>query len=141
MKKLSQKGIAHHLLIVGIAVLVVAAVGFAGFRVYKGKNDTNAKAATYGDIGFGNVLRACKAPSPSGINHSIIKYRGVSPFNFSTPMSFQAGFSVIRKTMPAYGVVYGQTNTSANQLSFVWHTGAQSSGTISVSRSSLPNCG
>jgi len=69
MKKLSQKGIAHHLMIVGIAVLVVAAVGFAGFRVYKGKNSDSAKAASYTTIASwrnGSTLKACKKPISSG---------------------------------------------------------------------------
>jgi len=46
MKKLNQKGFTHHLLIVGVAVVVAAAVGFAGFRVYQKKNGDSAKAAS-----------------------------------------------------------------------------------------------
>jgi len=67
MKKLNQKGIAHHLLIVGIAVLVVSAVGFAGFRVYKSKNSDSAKAAGYAQVLYGGSdypsVYACKVSS------------------------------------------------------------------------------
>ncbi len=45
--KKDQRGIAHNLLLAGIAVLVLGAISFAGFRVYKSKNDISAKAAGY----------------------------------------------------------------------------------------------
>ena len=62
MKKLNQQGVGHHLMIIAIAVLVVGAVGFAGFRVYKGKNSDSAQAA--GWTAFGNSsykARVCKS--------------------------------------------------------------------------------
>lgn len=49
----NQKGIAHHLLLVVTAVFVLGAVGFAGFKVYKSKNDVNAKAAGWTSMGIG----------------------------------------------------------------------------------------
>jgi len=45
-----QRGIAHHLLLVVIALLVVGSIGFAGYRVYKGKQ-IDASAAGYTYIG------------------------------------------------------------------------------------------
>ena len=45
MKKLDQKGIAHHLLLAVLALLVVGGTAFAGWRVYKNKS-TSAKAET-----------------------------------------------------------------------------------------------
>jgi|JI10StandDraft_1071094.scaffolds.fasta_scaffold165585_2 hypothetical protein len=45
--KIDQRGITHNLMLAGIAVLVLGAIGFAGFRVYKSKNDISAKADTY----------------------------------------------------------------------------------------------
>jgi hypothetical protein len=48
-----QRGIAHHLLLVVIAVLVVGAIGFAGYRVIKGR-DIDAKAAGYTYLGAVN---------------------------------------------------------------------------------------
>jgi hypothetical protein len=60
------------LLIAGIAVLVLGAVGFAGFKVNKSKNDISAKAAGWTTVvqmpgnGGQAVLLACKQPVESG---------------------------------------------------------------------------
>lgn len=61
----NQKGIAHHLLLAGVAVLVLGAVGFAGMKVYKSKSDVNAKAAGWGTVVLsgangGLKIYACK---------------------------------------------------------------------------------
>jgi hypothetical protein len=72
MKKLNQKGFSHHLMIVGAAVLVVAAVGFAGWRVYQGRS-VEANAAGFGSsIGSdrGVAFYACKSTVTKG-GHSI----------------------------------------------------------------------
>lgn len=47
MKKLNQQGIAHHLLIIFLAVAIVAAVGFAGYKVFNNKKGTEAKAYSW----------------------------------------------------------------------------------------------
>lgn len=44
MKYIDQKGITHHMLMIGIVVLVVAVTGFAGWRVYNSRR-TDAHAA------------------------------------------------------------------------------------------------
>ena len=44
MKKINQKGFAHHLLIFGLLALVVGAAGYAGWRIYSAKK-LDAKAA------------------------------------------------------------------------------------------------
>lgn len=46
MKKLNQKGFSHHLMLAGAAVLVVAAVGFAGWRIFVA-GGVEANAASY----------------------------------------------------------------------------------------------
>lgn len=46
MKGINQKGFGHHLMIAGVAVFVVAAGGFAGWRVYQSRQ-INARAANY----------------------------------------------------------------------------------------------
>jgi hypothetical protein len=44
MKKLNQQGIGHHLMIVAIAVIAVAGIGFAGWKVYERQNSDEASA-------------------------------------------------------------------------------------------------
>lgn len=67
MKKHNQNGFTHHILLVSVAVLVMGAIGFAGFRVYTSKNEINAKAASYplaiSIISGQATVRACKAGS------------------------------------------------------------------------------
>ncbi len=56
-----QRGITHHLMLIGLAVIVAGAIGFAGFRIYKSKNDISAKAAGWTRIGSSTLFaRACK---------------------------------------------------------------------------------
>lgn len=43
----NQKGFTHHIMLAGVALVVLGALGFAGFRVYKSKNDISAKAAGF----------------------------------------------------------------------------------------------
>jgi len=45
--KQDQRGITHVLMLAGIAVLVLGVIGFAGFKIYKSKNDVKAKAYAY----------------------------------------------------------------------------------------------
>lgn len=67
--KKDQRGITHNLMLTGIAVLVLGAIGFAGFRVYKSKNDISAKAAgwgTYISSSSGWTMSACRNGSSIG---------------------------------------------------------------------------
>lgn len=52
MKKLNQQGFTHHLLILGIAVVVVAAIGFTGWKVYQKNNGSSAKADTWRQVKY-----------------------------------------------------------------------------------------
>lgn len=65
MKKLNQQGIAHHLLIIFLAVVIVAAVGFAGYKVLNNKKGTEAKAYSWTTVNEGTTppyakIQACK---------------------------------------------------------------------------------
>lgn len=70
IKKKDQRGIAHHLILIGLGVVVAGAIGFAGFRIYKSKNDINAKAASYPLLMSTNngqtVVRSCLMPTGRG---------------------------------------------------------------------------
>lgn len=64
-----QRGITHHLMLIGLAVIVAGAIGFAGFRIYKSKNDISAKAAYWTPLGStagGSKAYACR-PSASSV--------------------------------------------------------------------------
>ncbi|NBU33152.1 hypothetical protein EB118_01415 [bacterium] len=50
MKK-NQDGIVHHLALLLVGVVVLSAIGFAGYRVYNNKNSVKAKAAGYPLVG------------------------------------------------------------------------------------------
>jgi len=83
-----QRGITHVLMLAGIAVLVLGAVGFAGFKVYKSKNDVKAKAATH----WVNIS-ACRVNSSSTwgftIKNPTSKYVGIKGWDgasFSTSL-------------------------------------------------------
>lgn len=64
MKKLfkDQRGITHVFLIAALATLVVAGVGFAGWKVYERRNSNEASAATSSIIGgsTGVSFRGCR---------------------------------------------------------------------------------
>jgi hypothetical protein len=55
--KLNQKGIAHHLLLIVLAVLVVGAIGFAGYRIYSNKK-LDAQAAGWKTVWSNDKLWA-----------------------------------------------------------------------------------
>ncbi len=61
MKIRDKRGITHNLMLAGLAVLVLSTVGFAGFRVYKTRNDTDAKAYNWLIINAsgGATLKTC----------------------------------------------------------------------------------
>jgi len=87
--KKDQRGITHNLLLAGIAVLVLGAIGFAGFRVYKTKNDISAQAAGWTVVGTQvsdnatMVTRACKVLTNTDgrstysvrVNHYMYNYK------------------------------------------------------------------
>jgi hypothetical protein len=62
MKKLDQSGIAHHLLMVGVVVSVLAVVGFAGYRIYKA-NTPGAEAYAWSKVLFADKYNifVCKS--------------------------------------------------------------------------------
>jgi hypothetical protein len=68
MKKLNQQGIGHHLMIVAIAVIAVAGIGFAGWKVLTNdEKDASADSynwsvvnSSYKVSGSTHVIYACK---------------------------------------------------------------------------------
>ena len=68
MKKLNQKGFAHHLLIFALLALVVGAAGFAGWRVWSNKN-IDAQAAGY------TILGELKNVNFSGTNKGTLTFK------------------------------------------------------------------
>ena len=77
MKKINQKGFAHHLLIFGLLALVVGAAGFAGYRVWKNKN-IDAQAAGWTSLGWQDPYEvnfyACKVSIAKSNNYYIKGY-------------------------------------------------------------------
>ncbi len=79
--KKDQRGITHHLMLIGLAVVVAGAIGFAGFRIYKSKNDISAKAANWTTvINQENVLvNACKSnATPYSYKYYVLNRRSNS---------------------------------------------------------------
>lgn len=57
----NQSGIAHPLMLIGLAALLIVVIGFAGLRVYKSKNNINAKANNYSTrIAFNAKIYLCQ---------------------------------------------------------------------------------
>ncbi len=67
MKIRDERGIAHNIMLAGIAVMVLGAIGFAGFRVYSVKK-LSAQAATWKTVASigGLEIKACKNAYGSG---------------------------------------------------------------------------
>lgn len=66
--KNDQMGITHHIVMMGLAVLLLGAIGFAGFRIYKNNTDIKAKAYAYKEWGVYDGVRisGCRYKLPSG---------------------------------------------------------------------------
>ena len=82
MKK-NQDGIVHHLALLLVGVVVLSAIGFAGFRIYKSKNNISAKAASYSILGqySGAWIGACR-PNNTTIKFVITNNSTINRFFF-----------------------------------------------------------
>jgi hypothetical protein len=133
MKKINQQGIAHHLLIVGLAVLVVGAVGFAGFRVYKSKTE-KARAGSYKQVISENAkggtvsLMLCRDWSSDGSGQTYKAYlKNYSNYNASiwyagVTASPHSVSSVKTVKASKFGINYTSTNgtqvSTGNQIGY-----------------------
>ncbi len=60
MKIRDERGITHNLMLAGLAVMVLGAISFAGFRVVESRNAVDAKAAGYQSYGGSTKMYFCK---------------------------------------------------------------------------------
>ncbi len=113
--KKDQRGITHHLMLVGLAVVVLGAIGFAGFRTYK-INDTKAKAAGWLTIKTGYVsgkyyaIKACKSSNVAGKVYIINQTDTVINLQNTGGRTVTAGphsNSAVLPTVIAYGTMSG----------------------------------
>lgn len=72
MKRRDERGITHNLMLAGLAVMVLGAIGFAGMRVLKSRNDVEAQAAGYQSYGTSTKMYFCK---------KLVNVDGVSTWN------------------------------------------------------------
>lgn len=126
--KKDQRGITHNLMLAGIAVLVLGAVGFAGFRVYKSNNDINAKAAGWTTVASsgGLEIKACATTN------------GLGRVYFLNRSSYDA-------TLPFYGNYKVKANSNSSVLGssngVMWQmTNGRSSAAYKMNSSGLSRC-
>jgi hypothetical protein len=119
--KKDQRGITHNLMLAGIAVLVLGAIGFAGFRVYKSKNDISAKAAGYTEQSLPGNSTAYLCQT---YIDSLRKYRVKSNVYFGTANSSYS-YIVISDVGKRYGQfdVTGKTAGTKSAYKYLYTTG------------------
>lgn len=87
MRKLDQSGVIHHLAVILFGLVIAAAVGFVGYRVWQQNQDIEAQAAGWTTIVGGSpqhpVLKACKTSSAVRLFASSPKgYSGTTYYGF-----------------------------------------------------------
>lgn len=104
----NQQGIIHHIVLIILAVVVVAGIGFAGYKVYQAKYGIKAKAnfwsilVTDGPNGTGHpIVMACKIDSGT---------KWIIQYQIKNPNSNKAIWKIRNLTDYPYPVI--ATNTA-----------------------------